>query len=271
MNFRRLAAGLVLLLASIGMALHAVAAENDERPALVIVIDSADFYPYYYREDGRLLGPMPEVTRAVLSTMDYSVDFLEVPWARAVDLVTRRQADAITGIFYRRERESFLHYPEHYPTESLLSLMVPVDSKLDFDGNPSALAGYDVGAVLGWTYSLFEEPLRIGRLDFVDEKVLVQNVALGRIDAGIGNPTSLSKYADDLGVTERIRLLHPPVERTPLYTAFSKKPGHDRLAERFSSALAKFKDTPHFQEILHRYGIDQGAGDGGGNKAPPGE
>ena len=256
MKLRPFVSVLVLLLTAAGAAPHAAAEEIDKRLSLVIVIDSADFYPYYYRDNETLVGPMPEVTDAVLSGMGYSVEFLEVPWARAVDLVTRRQADAITGIFYREERESFLHYPQHYPAESLLNLIVPAESEVAFDGNLSSLEGHDVGAVLGWTYELFRAPIRIGRIDFVDESLLVRNVALGRVGFGIGNPRSLVRYAVDQGLTDRIRLLEPPVERTPLYTAFSKKTGHDLVAERFSAALARFKQTRRYQEIMRSHGVD---------------
>ena len=255
MKIRALIAVLILFLIALGTTTPAMAAQDDERPPLVIVIDSADFYPYYYRDNGKLVGPMPEVTAAVLSAMGYSVEFLEVPWARAVDLVTRRQADAITGIFYRQDRESYLLYPQQFPAASLLGLMVPVDSKLTFDGDPSVLEGHDIGAVLGWTYGLFTDSPKIGRIDFSDEGVLVRNVAQGRIGVGIGNPTSLAKYAADQGVADRIRLLTPPVESTPLYTAFSQKLGHDDLALRFSAALAAFKETRKFHEIMSRHGI----------------
>jgi hypothetical protein len=56
---------------------------------------------------------------------------------------------------------------------------------------------------------------------------------------------------------DTIRLLEPPVERTPLYTAFSKRPGHHKLAQRFSEALETFRQSRHFQQILQRHGIDQ--------------
>ena len=257
MKLRALIVVLTLLVAVGGAATYTAAAVGiQERPTLVIVIDKADFYPYYYREHGKPVGPMPEVTEAVLLAMGYSVEFLEVPWARAVDMVTRLQADAITGIFYRQEREAFLHYPQHFPAESLLSLMVRADSSMTFDGDFSVVEGHDIGAVLGWTYGLFRKPLEIGRIDVGDERVLVRNVALGRIDIGIGNPTSLAKYAVDQGLRDRIRLLEPPVERTPLFTAFSKKPGHDGMARRFSAALEGFKDTKSYSEIMHRHGID---------------
>ena len=130
-----------------------------------------------------------------------------------------------------------------------------MSATLNFDGDLAVLDGHDIGAVLGWTYGLFREPLKIGRID-VGERVLVRNVALGRINVGIGNPTSLAKYASDQNLRNRIRLLEPPVESTPLYTAFAKKPGHDGLERRFSAALVGFKETRQYQEIMRRHGID---------------
>ena len=46
--------------------------------------------------------------------------------------------------------------------------MVPADSELNFDGDLAVLDGHDIGAVLGWTYGLFREPLKIGRIDVGD-------------------------------------------------------------------------------------------------------
>ena len=115
MTLRCLVVVLALLATAGVMATPAAAEDIHKRPSLVIVVDSADFYPYYYRENGKLVGPMPEITDAVLLALGYSVEFLEVPWARAIDMVTRLQADAITGVFYRQERESFLHCPQQSP------------------------------------------------------------------------------------------------------------------------------------------------------------
>ncbi|MET0103131.1 MAG: transporter substrate-binding domain-containing protein [Sedimenticola sp.] len=248
------AISLLILMVVLG-ALPPATAHDAGHSALVIVIDSADFYPYYYRENGKLVGPMPEVTRAVLSQMGYTAAFLEVPWARAVDLVKRRQVDAIAGIFHRKEREAFVHYPDQFPAQSQICIIVPAESEFEFDGTLSQLKGHDIGAVLGWTYGLFREPIEVRRIDFEDEKLLVRNIAMGRIGMGIGNPTSLARYAEEQGLAKQIRLLEPPIESTPLYTAFSHKPGHDDLAGRFASALKKFKETPRFQEIMQRHGL----------------
>lgn len=255
MKFRFLATILAFVLAVSQVSSDVAAADADQRPLLTILIDISNLTPNYYRKNGKLVGPIPEITEAVVSSMGYSVKFVEVPWAEAIGLVARREADAITGVFLREERTAFLHYPEHFLVESRLSLVVPSDSELVFDGDLSVLDGQDIGAVLGWTYELFRKRLKIHRLDFRNEEVLVRNVAQGRIGLGIGDPLSLAAYAEEQGLGERVRLLEPPVEITPLYTAFSKKPGHDDLARRFSEALKAFKATPRFPEILHRHGI----------------
>jgi polar amino acid transport system substrate-binding protein len=220
-----------------------------------IVIDSADFYPYYYRDKGKLIGPMPEITKAVLTKMGYSVTFLEAPWAKAVDLVKRQQVDAITGIFYRKTREQFLHYPQHYPVESVLSLIAPIGSRINYTGDIAQLDGKDIGAVNGWSYNLFSKALKVGRIDFKDERILVRNIALKRIGLGIGNPTSLLKFAQEQGLQEQISVLKPPVEVTPLYTAFAKKPGYTQLSQDFAEALMRFKTSKEFQQIIHLYSI----------------
>ncbi len=256
MYIRVMIAALAVVLTGVGKTTYAEMASKAKHLPLAVVIDSADFYPYYYRVDGKLVGPLPEVTIAVLSAIGYTVDYQETPWARAVDLVKRQKVDAITGIFYRQEREAFLHYPQHFPAESKLNLIVPSNSELKLDGNPLALEGHDIGAVHGWSYGLLNDSPEIGRIDFSTEEILVRNVALGRIDIAIGNPTSLLKFAKDLGVENRIRIIDPPAESTPLYTAFTKKPGHKDLAQQFSAALAKFKQTPEFREIMNRHGIN---------------
>lgn len=254
-SLRLVFSALALLLAITATTVDARAEEARQPISLTIVIDSADFYPYYYRDNGKLVGPVPEITAHVLSSMGYVVDFHEVPWARAIDLVKRRQVDAISGIFHRSEREDYLVYPEHYPASSLLSLMVPASSGFDFSGDFASLEGQDIGAVLGWSYGLFREPVKIGRIDFDDEGMLVRNVASGRIDMAVGNPSSLEKFAVEMGLLDRVRMLAPPVEVTPLYTAFTKRPGHDSLARSFSQALAQFKSSPVYQEIMQKHGL----------------
>lgn len=256
MTIKNLLAALALLVGTSAVVGVEAAGKDTEKSPLVIVIDRADYYPYYYRVAGKLTGPMPEVTEAVLSTMGYSVAFQEVPWARAVDLITRRQADAIAGIFHRKEREAFLHYPRHFPLDSQLSLITPAETTFTFRGDLAVLDGRDIGAVHGWSYGLFSEPLKLNRIDFADEKILLRNVARGRIGIGLGNPSSLRRHADVLKLSDRIRIHTPPIERTPLFTAFSMKPGYADVARQFSKALAAFKETSAFRDILQKHGID---------------
>ena len=60
--------------------------------------------------------------------------------------------------------------------------------------------------------------------------------------------------AKKLGILDKVAYIHQAVSKGDNLVAFSKKPGHDRLAEEFSENLKVFKKSYRFRRILEKYG-----------------
>jgi len=50
-----------------------------------------------------------------------------------------------------------------------------------------------------------------------------------------------------------LKALKVPFDQEPNYLAFSKKRGHQQLAQRFAAAMAEFKDSDQYQQLQQRY------------------
>ena len=93
------------------------------------------------------------------------------------------------------------------------------------------------------------------RVETTNRESLLKLLTLGRVDTVLDSILPTLAAARSMSVTDQIRSILPSLDETPGYLFFSKKPGHDALARRFSEALKEFKTTPDYSAIRDRYGL----------------
>jgi len=93
------------------------------------------------------------------------------------------------------------------------------------------------------------------RIETPSRESLIKLLLIGRVETVLDSILPFLADARRLGVTDQVRALLPSLAETPGYLFFSRKPGHDALARRFSAALTAFKETPEYDAIKERYGL----------------
>lgn len=224
---------------------------------IVIAIEDKNWSPYYTWVDGKPQGPCPEIAVGAIGHMGGKVEFERVPWVRVVQSVERQKVDAGLCGTKTEEREAFSHFPDEPLLNYDATLFVRTDSALQDSAMPG-LAGKSFGLIKGYTYGGVDNDLEANgmvRIDTPNRESLLKLLVLGRVDMVLDSFLPVTFDAQRLGVKDQVRAILPSIAVTPGYLFFSKKPGHDQLAERFSQALKKFKATSDYLEIKEKYGL----------------
>ncbi len=216
-------------------------------------------YPPLEYEDigGRPEGVAVEMVTQIMTALGHRLYIQVLPWTRALKMVRYGQADAIFTIFKNPGREAFLDYAEEVLIPQLVAFYAPVASPVAFNGDLEALKHLRIGVVSTISYGLafdrFRPQLTVERTATLDQNLA--KLLLGRIDLVISNVYQAENVIDRLKLGEKIKRLHPVVERIPSYIAFSKIRKLTALRQDFDRQLIQMKKTGRYTTIMDSSGL----------------
>ncbi|MEW5774627.1 MAG: transporter substrate-binding domain-containing protein [Thermodesulfobacteriota bacterium] len=247
-------AAALLLAAALLAAFPPCLAARAEAPGLTVVY--TEWFPYTFTENGAARGFEIDILREVLQGMGRKAEFVGFPWKRCLASLAEGQADALVSLLLTPERAEYTLYPEEHISTSRTVLFTAADKAVPFAGDLAHLQGLKIGVILGFSYGeAFDNAEFLDKEPAVDVNILINRVVSGRNDLAAENQAVAMASAARLGVRDKLRFLEPPIHTQKLYVGFSKARGHERLAAEFSRALAAFKASPRYREILRAYGV----------------
>lgn len=222
---------------------------------LNIVVDV--WPPYVWLDGDHLKGVDVDVIKAVFAELKIPVTLELMPWNRCLKMVENKLADAILDASITSERKEFLHFPDEPVSKGVTVIFKKKGHHIPFT-DLNDLDNLNVGAISGYSYCdeidrspFFKQVKRVASLDQNFKKLL-----LGRIDVLIEVDSVGYFAAKSLGISDQIEVIpNANYCQSGSYLAFSKKPGHEKLATRFGQALRNFKTTDNYRQILQRYDI----------------
>lgn len=226
-------------------------------PPVITVVRGQDFPPYHYLdENGEETGFIVDIIREAGRQIPLTVRFSQYAWSRCLELVRTGRADAMMNLFKTKERTTFMIFSNNILAREKNVLFKRKQTPLAFTGDLSVLIPYRLGAILNYSYGpgfdSTEFPLMI-RLE--TEADLIKSLVNKRCEVIVGNAIVIRRLMRQMGVADQVDTLLPAVSDDPLYLGFSKKLGHQDLADRFSEALALLKATGAHAAILKKYGL----------------
>ncbi|SDW35294.1 substrate-binding periplasmic protein [Marinobacter mobilis] len=250
-----------LLVVSALAASPGVADEISQNLTLTAALAEADYPPFYFRDDNQLVGFSIEVLDHVAKTVGVRVQYQRLSWPRVLQSLNDGRVDMVTTFSNTAERAPLVVYTGIPHAVERNHLFARNDSDVSYDGNIDSLAGYRIGAITGYSYGDdFDHASYLAVERVLDEPTLVRMVLGNRFDLAVGNPFAIRLEATKLGAAEHLRFLDPPVNRSPIYMAFSRKhPLALDLAAAFTAAILQFKATETYQGLLDKYDL-RGAG-----------
>ncbi|MFD5598693.1 ectoine/hydroxyectoine ABC transporter substrate-binding protein EhuB [Leucobacter sp. NPDC058333] len=215
--------------------------------------------------DGTVTGAEPDVLRAVLKTMGIDdIEGVTTPYESMIPGLDANRWDVVAaGLFMKESRCAAVAYSEPVIV-STESFGVPTGNPNNITTIQDVIDNPDLKiAVL--TGGFEEGILKTAKVPST-QQVLVKDARSGveaigakRADAFLLPTLSLKDLAEAGGAVE----VTEPIEdapRTGSGAAFRK--GDTKLLKAYNEALADFKETPEFGEILEKWGFDPTAVEG---------
>jgi len=242
--------------------LSTLALTSHAEPPLQFVRGYGDWPPLEMVQNGELVGVHIDLINAVSLRLNWQVEYLSVPWLRAIHMMKSGQVDAIIYFAKSPEREVFSLYHEgsvlSYERIGFFTSRVLAES-IDYRGELMLLQPYVIGAIRGYEYGE-----RLKQADYLTrinsattERQLLEQFMGGRFAVGLGELGSIQYWAEKMGIAQQVVFLRPYVfERRPVYLAFSRARVSQERVNQFASAMEAYKTTPAFTEILRRYDIN---------------
>lgn len=222
-----------------------------------VAVEDKNYYPYYYWVDGEPHGQCTEIAAGAIRHMGANVKFVRYPWIRVLKSIEEQKVDAGLCGTKTEERSAYSYFPEEPLLNFDVTLFVRTNSPLE-KTDKLQLAGKSFALIKGYNFGNVDqdlESLGMLRIETPNRDSLVKLLLNERVDTVLDSILPMRADARRLHVSDQIRPLRPSLAETPGYVFFSKKPGHEDLAKRFSEALKQFKKSPEYSAIRSRYGL----------------
>lgn len=216
-----------------------------------------EWYPLIHQQDGRLTGSEYQRARQLADGAGCRLEFVEVPWARALQLLRNGQLDMLYGASRSAERETYARFSQAYRQERMV-LVVSAQSSATTDLEEVSLAAWlaeprndgrprRLGLIRGFHYGEALKPVldsnKGTRLEVRWDEQLQQMLALGRID-GYLVELSVARAQQAAADAAPMRLFtvgeHP---REPMHLMFSLGVPV-QVVERFDAAIRLQRTRP---------------------------
>lgn len=258
-----------------GLAL-CMAGHANADPKITFVVEEDCPYSCRSEKEMGLDGFVQDILRTIFESHGYSVEFVIVPWLRALDMFNRR-APGINGMLGMKTHpinKEIALFPDEELTRYIHRFYALKDSP-SVDGwkyqGVDSLQRLKIGCVKGWNYSdksitkYFSE----GAHPFVQalhgdghQERNYQKLLAGRIDlwaANIYNAEYLiskKRSAGDKKVESMVALFDFPITQdVSVYPVFYRNDEGRKLLELYASGIRKLRNTGRLEKFLGRYGL----------------
>lgn len=254
---------LVILLALGGVFLVAAAPLAEEKPKPVITIASDEWCPINCVPNSKEEGIAIELARAIYEPLGYKVDYILMPWSRALDEVQTGKLTAVVGAI-KEDAPSFT-FP-HFPVTSTSDNLYMRNDRTGLYTSAESLKELRVGIIEDYAYGdvmmrhikryrnasdliqvakgedALNENMRkllAGRIDVLVESELVMNYTLRRI-----NNTNSIIWVGKLPYPNDVYIAFSPMNKDS-----------QQLAKIFDEGMAKLTKEKRIAPIYARYGL----------------
>ena len=222
---------------------------------LVIGVEERDWTGHYYWENGELRGVDADIFRSVARRLGYEIEFQPLPWRRANIMAEDKLTDGVFDLSATKSRLADLHFVTPPLSTEPVVFWVRKGDSFSYQGKFERSLWLGVMAEEDWS-DWFARDGRPRVVRFSSLKAAFNSLMEGRIDVFGNYLLSGQKWLCEHNLEGEV-VASKPVVPNHYYVAFSRKPGHDALAKRFSKALAEFFDSPDYLELLKANGIKE--------------
>lgn len=216
-------------------------------------IVTEEWAPYIYEDQDAPQGIHYEVANEVFTRLGVEVQWQFLPWKRCLAMIEQGQADGVMDIFQTDARDTYMVYPDE-PMSDVEFAFFQLRSRPHIVRRLDDLAGLSIGVSSGYDYgTAFNESPLFRRERAPTHEANFGKLVRGRINLLVTDRLVGRHLRHRLGMDQTVEELPFVISRQPQYLALSRKPGRERLAQRFADELRLFKQEPAYAAILSRH------------------
>lgn len=214
--------------------------------------------PYEYEENKEVKGVAVEIVKEVFKRMGQPIKIELLPWARAIYMIEKGEADGIFTAYKTLEREAFADYSKEILMPQVVALFIKEDSTIAFDGDFGKLNKYKFGVVKEVSYGeKFDKAVKNKIITNIEDVTIGEQnflkLSAGRLDIVVSNKYGAIDIINKLKKSKEIKELLPEVQNVPSYIAFSKKKNLSKIRDKFDEILKEMKKDGSYDKIINDY------------------
>lgn len=233
-----------------------VFAEEGVQETLTIARSIDDWGPNEFMgEDGKPTGFHIDLIQMAAKQLNVNVEFVSMPWKRALKTIEQGNVDAISYTIFSPERTSYLIYDEDNAISIGSTRFAYLKGNdFDYDGTLESVKDRKIGVIRGYSYGKKFDRNKLNNLVNVNtEEQLLLMLLEKRVDLILVNIDHLKYKYSHWPEFSSVTSMDIASDSYDIFLAFSKKRGHEKLAKRFSEVIPKIRNSKKYQQIVQSY------------------
>ena len=212
---------------------------------------------FMFDDAGQPSGLAVDLLQRAAQSQGLKLRFETYPWARAQAMVEQGQADILIGPYRTPEREKRFLFSQLAFYEDAMVFYAKRSNVELWHGDVAALRGRSIGLVLGWSYGTALEQARssIKVSSPGDVATGLRMLQRGRIELLASNERNTLPVLEELGLSQELVPLHPPISTLAGHFAFTRNPAGEVLKQNFDRALEQERASGGLRALARQWKV----------------
>lgn len=211
---------------------------------------NAEFYPFEYLEDGKIVGFDAELIEAIGKKLNKEIVWKNMAFDGLLPALQSKKIDVIiAGMTATPERKKFVNFSDPYFVSNQMIIVNTDDKKSKDITSYETLPNHSVGVVLGYTGDVAVSKLEnvdVQRFNGASEAIM--SLKAKKVQAVVIDSEPAKNYVKN---NKGLKLISTDIAKEEYSIAVSKE--NKKLAEDINSAYKELVNDGTFEKLITKY------------------
>ena len=211
---------------------------------------NAEFYPFEYLEDGKIVGFDAELIEAIGKKLNKEIVWKNMAFDGLLPALQSKKIDVIiAGMTATPERKKFVNFSDPYFVSNQMIIVNTNDEKSKDITSYETLPNHSVGVVLGYTGDVAVSKLEnidVQRFNGASEAIM--SLKAKKVQAVVIDSEPAKNYVKN---NKGLKLISTDIAKEEYSIAVSKE--NKKLAEDINSAYKELVNDGTFEKLITKY------------------
>ena len=211
---------------------------------------NAEFYPFEYLEDGKIVGFDAELIEAIGKKLNKEIIWKNMAFDGLLPALQSKKIDVIiAGMTATPERKKFVNFSDPYFVSNQMIIINTTDEKSKDITSYETLPNHSVGVVLGYTGDVAVSKLEnidVQRFNGASEAIM--SLISKKVQAVVIDSEPAKNYVKN---NKGLKLISTDIAKEEYSIAVSKE--NKKLAEDINSAYKELVNDGTFEKLITKY------------------